>query len=163
MNRTDAEILERIEFMKNHDVAGMTLGDLSALMPFTALEGILTPRVVARIKERGAHYAAIPPRDPETMKNKIIEYLPHAWIKANDANPLAVSRNLLHFSNLLWLMGDDDLAAYLLRPYSFFSKPQLVKVSERVGIDWRKLDDDVWISENLEEALSADEALKVAA
>jgi len=68
----------------------------------------------------------------------VAEYLPLAWEKANDGQDAAVIRALNHFKASLWLAGDD--VSWLDSDITNHGKPHLVRISERVGFDWRTAD-----------------------
>jgi len=157
--RTDQEILDRIQEMLKWNVAGLTYGDLSSYLPFEALKTLLSARVAAAIEERGV-FPAQQPRDDQTIRGKIIHQLPSAWRDANNCNLLATQINLLNFSNLLWLLGDDFFSQEIIIPGDYFGKKALVIISEAVGFDWRELDDDIWVTEDGDSVLHADEALE---
>lgn len=76
---------------------------------------------------------------------RIVDYLPFAWEKANDCRGLSAARSLLHFKTWLWLAGvEPDWLDRELDEYEFYGKPQLVLISEAVGFDWRAVDKGSW-------------------
>lgn len=94
----------------------------------------------------------------EDVKAKILDYLPFAWEKANGCRGLSAGRSISHISAWLWLLGHDDLAEEI-EDYSMYGKPQLVKVSEMFGFDWRAHDNNSWVNNEGEDGITADQAL----
>jgi len=68
----------------------------------------------------------------------IVAHLPLAWEKANDGQDTSVIRALNHFKASLWLAGDD--VSWRDSDITNHGKPHLVRISERVGFDWRTAD-----------------------
>jgi hypothetical protein len=115
----------------------------------------------------------------EDVKQRIRDYLPFAWSKANKRRGLSTQRSVALFSGLLWALGKDadELRARIagqeaapkkvqgeavvdLRPeWAFFGKAALVEVSEFVGFPWRDEDDDEWVESADDDPISANEAL----
>lgn len=88
------------------------------------------------------------------------EYLEFAWGKANDRRGLSAGRSISHFLNWFWLV-DENFYEKLLRLedecYSPYGKPILVIVSEKLGIDWKNLDDGCWCEQEDGEDWSKEE------
>lgn len=97
-------------------------------------------------------------QDTKTGKDNIIEYMPFAWDKANCCRGLSAARTINHMANWLWLDGYDALAEEI-RDYSYYGKPQLVKICELFGIDWKQYDNDCWKNDESEEGKSAETVL----
>jgi len=63
----------------------------------------------------------------------------------------------MHLVAWLWLDGKDW--AEEIEDYEYYGKPQLVRICEEYGIDWRALDDNQWRNDEGGKAISADKAL----
>lgn len=149
-DRTDDEILARIEEVKHEDWIGTERSELITRLPFDKAQEFL---------KEGAPKSdwVVLGRDRETVLAKLKEYMPFAWEKANNCRSISASRSLSHMRAFLWLMQDDALLDALnILEYSHYGKPQLREICERFGIDWRALDDDEWGSEELGRKTGAD-------
>jgi len=146
--RTPEAILARLKELEesNDDFFGFQRNSLIAALPFEQAKPFLKDGVTAEQWELEA--------DPA---KQIREYLSFAWEKANDCRGLSAARSLSRFAAWLWLMGDDDVS--WLDDYTFYGKPHLVTISERVGFPWREHDDGKWRNSELEPGISAAEAL----
>lgn len=104
-------------------------------------------------------------KDHAGVKAQILGYLPFAWTKANGCRGLSANRSMSHFKGLLWLLGpsQDALREWIgtSEHYAFYGKPGLVKVSELVDFDWRKEDNGEWRNNEIDDSITADEALEI--
>lgn len=81
----------------------------------------------------------------EDAKRAALDYLPFAWAKANEGAMTSAERSAAHFRGLAWLLAAPaPLLAKLAEPPKFCGKPQLIAVSEWLGVDWRALDSQPW-------------------
>ncbi len=128
--RTQAEILERIEAVKNDDFFGFQRSDLIDYLDFEHAKPYLKDGVSE------AQWAEREILEPEQA---ILDYLPFAWEKANDERGLSANRSMEHMKAWLWLAGDDDVS-WIDERYEFYGKPHLERISERFGFDWKAHD-----------------------
>lgn len=102
-------------------------------------------------------------RNCESVRSQITDYLKFAWGKANDCRGLSAQRSMAHFKGLLWLLGPehDELREWIGTPehFAYYGKPALVRVSELVGFDWKKADDEEWRNVEDGESFTADQVL----
>jgi hypothetical protein len=95
----------------------------------------------------------------DDVRAQILDYLPFAWGKANKCRALSALRSLSHFSAWLWLLGEDELSESIME-YTLYGKPELVKISEKFGFDWRAYDNDEWTDDERGSGITADEYFK---
>lgn len=148
--RTQQEIIERIaSASKEGDMFGWETTDLIYFLTFENagphLKEGTTPEEWANVQQS----------DPE---DRIRDYMPFAWKKANDRRGISAARSLCHMAAWLWLDGKDELAGRL-HEYTHYGKPHLVAICEMYGIDWCALDDNEWLSDEDETPITADQAL----
>lgn len=155
--RTEAEIVARIKARGGPgvDIFGVERSRLLDALP---------PEAAQQFYRDGSTAG---PRKLDTREQcaaEVKSYLEFAWGKANGCRGLSSARSIAHFVGLVWLLGVefDDLLAELTSStdYRYYGKPQLVKVSERFGVDWRKLDNDQWVNAEGDEPLTAADALQ---
>ena len=129
--RTDEEILARIKEVEGNDWLGTERGDLIEVLPFEHVKPFLKDGV----KEE--EWTQIG-RDVESVKARMLDYMPFAWEKANNCRGISASRSMSHFAAWAWLIGEDfgDL-----QEYEFYGKPRLIAICDRFGWDHKQWDD----------------------
>lgn len=129
--RTDAEILARIDAVKNMDWLGTQTNDLASRLPFDAVRPFLKDGVTSEQWRQA-------PRDRDSIIAEMLAYMPFAWEKANNCRGISASRSMDHYSAWIWLAGDDlgDLS-----DYEFYGKDNLVRICEHYGWDSSQWDD----------------------
>lgn len=142
--RTQEEILARIESVKQDDVFGFQRSDLIEFLTFENAKPFLVKEYVAQVEAGEIKYEQ--QTDPVAI---IRDYMAFAWDKANDRRGLSAMRTMEHMQTWLWLAGEDVLANKC-KHYNYYGKPQLVEICEKYGIDWKSLDDDVWVNDELD-------------
>lgn len=136
--RTTSEIIAKIEKHKG-DFFGFVAGDLMTFLPFKDAKPYLSDDVTKK------SWKVIRQED---ALDRLKEYMPFAWEKANNCRGLCASRSLEHMSAWLWMLGE-EAAADEVGAYSLYGKPQLAAICEHYDIDWEKLDEGDWVdSEN---------------
>jgi len=79
-----------------------------------------------------------------TPAEKIKDYIPFAFEKANNCRGISAGRSIMHMVAWLWLDGQDEfLLNNNIEDYEYYGKPQLIKICDLYGIDWKKYDDGV--------------------
>lgn len=154
--RTDAEIVERIRNRRGADFFGFETSDLVMTLPFEAAREFLKPDAAAEAWDSDRESA-----ERTAVLDRMRQYLPFAWDKANGCRGLSAARSLSHFAAWLWLVGE-TAAADALANYDRYGKPQLAAVSDWLGFDWRAHDNGAWVNGEDGPRLSAD-AMKPAA
>ena len=133
--RTDKEIIERIEEMKERDWLGAGRGDLATVLPVETAQKLPGAGPDQTWEQK--------PRNAEAVKARMLEYMPFAWDKANNCRGISAGRSLDHMSAWLWLLGRDEAAKQML-DYEYYGKPWLRAICEEFGWDWRQWDDSCW-------------------
>lgn len=168
--RDMSEIVARMEQTKKRDPFGFEWHEYAAFVPFEDIKKHL--KEGADITEEQWESDRHDPY-PDFIRQKLIDYMPFAWDKANNRRGISSSRSIMHMIAWTWLIGDDRLTAALEHamygdhnrldlkaiPYCYYGKPQLVMVCDHYGIDWRALDDDEWTNHESEVGTTADRAL----
>ena len=140
MKRTQQEILNRIEYVKSRDVLGFEGSDLIEFLDFENAKEYLKEEYVKKV-EAGSEKWEQP--NPVSL---IKEYLPFAWDKANNCRGLSAERSLCRFAAWLWMDGvEEEEIKPLVEDYSYYGKPELVKISEKYGVNWKELDNGKWV------------------
>lgn len=130
--RTQQEILDRIEEVKNDDLFGTQRQDLIVYLTFDNAKPFLVDGVTADQW----------PEENKSPKEIMIEYMPFAWDKANDKRGLSALRSMEHYTSWLWLDGDEVLYKTLF-DYEYYGKPQLIEICKYLGIDHLQYDDGI--------------------
>jgi len=148
--RTQEEIVARIESRKGNDFFGFEVDEYILFLDYTHAKPYLEDGVTENGWEQENH----------TPIEIIIDYMPFAWEKANNCRGMSANRSISHFIAWLWLDGDSGwLDKDYDNHYKYYGKPQLVKICEKYGIDWHKLDDDRWANSESEKGITANQAL----
>lgn len=150
--RTDQEILERIESVRERDWIGTQTGDLVSRLPFDAAKRFLKEGTTS------AEWGEPAPRDPEAVKAEMLSYMPFAWEKANNNRGISASRSLDHMSAWLWLLGHDKAADQILH-YDRYGKPWLRAICEAFEWDWRQWDDGRWTTDEMSDGSGPPESV----
>lgn len=140
--RTDQEIIDRIEVLNEIDPFGFSQPDLILCLPFESAKPFLRPDTTAE------EWGDPKPRDAESVKERMLEYMPFAWEKANGNRGISAARSMLHMGAWLWLLGMDE-AADQIQEYEFYGKPWLRAICEHFGWDWKQWDDGRWTNDEL--------------
>jgi hypothetical protein len=146
--RTQQEILDRIEKISKDDFFGFQTGDLINFLTFDNAKKWLKEGVTAEEWE--------PYTDPV---ERIKDYMPFAWDKANDCRGLSAGRSIEHMKAWLWLDGKEELADKMESLYEYYGKPCLRAICVEYGIDWKALDNNEWVNSEYDNPKTAEEAL----
>lgn len=146
MNRTQEEIVNRIESRKKNDMFGFEWQEYLSYLDYEHAKPYLKDGLTEQ--EWQEHLSTV--AHPKTV---MINYMPFAWEKANSCRGISAWRSLSHYQAWLWLDGDEELWP-TLDDYQYYGKPQLVEICEYLGIDSSEWDDDVRV--NSEDELEYD-------
>jgi hypothetical protein len=127
--RTQEEILQRIESIKDHDFFGWQTSDLIDYLDYSNAQKFLKPDV----DEKTWEGTFVP------VKQRMIEYMEFAWEKANNKRGISASRTMDHYKTWLWLDGAEKLSDGC-DDYEFYGKPQLIEICKYLGIDSNQYD-----------------------
>lgn len=150
MKRTQVEILNRIHAIAPDDFFGFQTNDLVYFLDFEHAKPFLMEGTTA---EQWS-----PALDPI---EKIKEYMPFAWGKANNNRGLSALRSIEHMKAWVWLDDQPTLSELLEPDYQYYGKNHLVAICEHYQIDWKALDNDQWVNEEDGPSLTASQALGV--
>lgn len=141
MQRSQDEIMQRIAEAQKRDMLGFEWMEYVDYLNFENAQEV-APKItkadydamVVERKERGG------------LKRKMKDYVPFAWEKANGCRGISAQRSLMHFAAWFWLAGDDEFSNAIMDymahdEYQFYGKPMLERISDKLGVDWKKLDD----------------------
>ena len=143
--RTEQEIINRIEVVKNADIFGTVRSDLIHCLPFSSAKKYLKDDVTEDDWEPKLS-------DDDSVLQEIHDYMEFAWDKANNNRGLSAGRSLMHMQAWLWLLGEDQ-AADDIDDYSHYGKPQLRAICEHYGWDWSFWDDGRWTNDEMSEGV----------
>lgn len=128
--RTQDEIVARIKEVAERDLFGAEIGDLLGFLDYEHAKPWLKPEVKSEEWKPGD-------LTDERAQAELVDYLSFAWDKAINHRGLSAIRSLSHMRAWLWLLGKDELLAFLetdgnFRPYG---TPVLAKISEAFGYE----------------------------
>lgn len=131
--RTEKEILERIAAVEKDDWLGTTRGDLIHALNFDAAR----PFLKEGVKPEDWTTTLVTDED---VKKAMLDYMEFAWGKANNCRGISASRSIDHYKAWLWLLGDDELFQFCEDDYHWYGKPQLKRICEKYGWDYKQWD-----------------------
>ena len=129
MKRTQEEIVARMKEVEQNDYFGYQRSDLLEYLDFDHAKEWLKPETT-----RGQWDEA---KASKTPREQMIDYMEFAWEKANRERGLSAARSMDHYTSWLWLDGDEELHTTLAE-YTEYGKPQLRKICEYLGIDYKQ-------------------------
>lgn len=140
--RTDEEILARVETVKGDDWLVTKLGDLTGYLPWDKAKTFYKNGFVAKVDAGEVEWTPVP-RDRDSIIGQIKEYMDFAWDKAKNCRGISAGRSMEHFSTWVWMAGDDlgDLECF-----DFYGKGNLVRICELYGIDHARWDDGIRVN-----------------
>lgn len=150
MDRSQKEIMERFDAVEKTDFLGFQRSDLIDYMIYDNAKPYLNDTVL-REEWEGRKYLS--PAD------RIKEYMPFAWEKANNCRGLSAVRSVEHMKTWLWLDGKDELAEKLEPVFEYYGKTCLVLICREYDIDWEALDNGEWVQEEYGPVMKAKDAL----
>ena len=130
-SRTLEEIKARLEARKSSDSFAHEWSIYLAALPFDEAKQYLKPSITTQTWKQ---------KTAQDFKQEAINYLHFAWEKANDQRGLSAQRSIAHFIAWLWLMGYNEFDD-LFDEYELYGKPQLRRISEFLGVDWKPMDE----------------------
>lgn len=152
--KTQEEILERFERARPGDPMGFEVSEYLVRLDYANAKPWLKDDATPEDWEQ---FSAA----PSDVKERMLEYMPFAWGKANDCRGISASRSVAHVAAWTWLIDDQTLLYKMERVgYNFYGKPILALVCDHFGWDWRQWDDDRWTNYEEGDGMTAVEALK---
>jgi len=135
--RTQKEILNKIEEIKDSDFFGFKTSDLIGYLSFNNAKQYLKEGVTGDQWEQKG-------RDHESIKNEMIDYMDFAWGKANNCRGISAGRTMNHYSIWVWMLGDEINNKFSdLEDYEFYGKDNLVELCEFLSLDSGQRDDGI--------------------
>lgn len=127
--RTDDEIAARIRAIDEEDFFGFETGDLVVRLPFDSAKEFLKPEVTPE------EWGDSQPRDADSIRAEITNYLPFAFGKALGHRGLSAGRSVAHMRAWFWLLGDDEAVAFIEDDTNYppYGMPVLFYCADRVG------------------------------
>lgn len=126
--KTQEEILQRMEEIKNDDFFGFQRSDLIEYLDFENAKQYLKPEVTEQEWNE---------REIKSPKEKMLDYMPFAWNKANNQRGLSAARSIDHYRAWLWLDGNEELSQNIA-DYDDYGRPQLRQICDYLGIDYKQ-------------------------
>ena len=131
--RTQEEIIERIYERTMNDLFGLETSEYIYYLDFDHAKPFL---------KEGTTPDQWKAAD-KTPIEKIKDYMPFAWEKANACRGISANRSIMHIIAWLWLAEEQELLDWVEREYEnyeFYGKAILEKVCDHFGVDWKALD-----------------------
>lgn len=140
--RTQSEIVERIEKVREIDFLGFETGEYTFYLNFEHARPYLKEGTTEE------QWASHPELTDEAVKKEMREYIEFAWEKANGFRGISAGRSIDHYRAWFWLLGEAEAETELNEEnYEFYGKNQLVWITEWLGLDPEKYDDGVRLNE----------------
>jgi hypothetical protein len=109
--RTQDEIVKRFNERKSDDMFGFEIGEyLNALSHETALANGLTKMT----KDEWGESRLL---SESGVREQMREYVDFAYEKINNERGISANRTVMHYIAWLWLVGEDELLAWVEREY----------------------------------------------
>ena len=127
--RTQKEILARIDEIREEDFFGVEQSDLIGYLDFDNAKPFLKPETTE------ASWTEILDKRV-TPLDEMKKYMSFALDKAENHRGLSAGRSVSHFRAWLWLIGDDELLAFINKEenYRYYGVPILRKIGEKYNI-----------------------------
>ncbi len=127
--KSQLEIKNRIKRIQEKDLFGFESSSLVDFLNYENAKEYLKPECTE--DEWNKHYKRATKKN---IKLEILDYMPFAWEKANNCRGVSANRSLMHMKAWFWLL-DEKLD---LKDYKWYGKPQLKKICEKFGWDWKQ-------------------------
>lgn len=136
---TQDEILAKLKSREQGDPFGFETNEYLNYLDFEHAKAYLKEDVTTDIWEKSR-----PAHTREAVIEAMKKYHDFAWEKANNCRGISANRSIMHYIAWLFVVGDLELHAEIAEDfrsnYQFYGKPILIKIAERYGWDWKKLD-----------------------
>lgn len=133
--RSQDDIVEEIERIKDDDFFGFKTGDLIGYLDYEHAKKYLKPEVMSEEWK-------FLPSDRESILEEMKNYMDFAWDKANNGRGISAGRSLAHYTVWTWLIGDQGRFGDL-EDYQYYGKDNLRKLCDAYGWDADKWDDGI--------------------
>lgn len=148
MQRTQVEIMNRINLIEKQDFFGFQSSDLIGYLDYNNALLYVNEDIKQTLTETEWDEKY---KSKLTPEEQIKDYVSFAWDKANDCRGLSASRSIEHMKAWLWLDGQDVLADRMNSIYEYYGKTCLVVICQYYDIDWKQYDDGVWVNNECDE------------
>jgi hypothetical protein len=127
--RTQKEILNRIEEVKEHDFMGFETSDLIDYLEYKNAKQFLRENITEKTWLEA-------PNGTKSPRDEIIDYLPFAFEKAYDERGLSAKRSLCHLRAWLWMDGQDNfLEENEILDYDDYGLNHLKKIAKLYDVE----------------------------
>jgi len=133
--KTQKQIVERINSIKEADFFGFRVGTLLEMLDFEHAKPFLKEGVTESEWD-------LTERTEGWVKKTMLEYMGFAWGKANNCRGISAGRSMAHYQEWVWAIGDENKFGDL-ENYEFYGKDNLVKICEEYGWDSSKWDNGI--------------------
>ncbi len=137
--RTQEEIVKRFEERKSKDLLCFEVNEYIPYLDYEHAKPYLNKKSVYEEEWKPFLFDEI----IERMK----EYMPFAWRKANDCRGISANRSVMHYIAWIWLSGDSTFATeidhQLEYDYYHYGKPILVQICNHYKWDWKQWDNGI--------------------
>ena len=145
------------DFVKKEDFLGTSI-DVIEFMQFEEVKerNLLKEDHIRKI-EQGEELWEPAVYNEKNIIQKIKDYLPFAWEKANDCRGISSTRSIIHFRNWFYMLGNKytDKLVKEMNEISYYGKPWLYIISELVNETI--YDDELWGDEEYSRKELSDE------
>ena len=129
------EIKNKIKEGFSNDFFGFGVSDLIDTLPFEDAKEYLKEEFVAK-ENASEEWESTRLKSDEDVKEKMLDYLPFAWGKAEDERGLSADRSIQHFTAWAWLIDDEfsnEIENMYNTNYAPYGEPILGFISEKLG------------------------------
>lgn len=128
--RTQDEIVARYDAVKDGDFMGFRAEVLLVRLDWEHVSKYLKPTA-----ERGDWDETKEGTDDEHVSLELAGYLDFAWGKARDHRGISAERSVQKLTDLVWLLGRDDVLEQIdAAGYAQYGAPKLKVISEAFGL-----------------------------
>ena len=137
--RTQNEIVTKLNELSETDIFGFQSNDIIIYLEFENAKPFLKEGITE--EEWEGMYVEL---SDEWVRQRMIDYMPFAWEKANNCRGLSAGRSMAHFSAWTWMLGDDVYNQFHdLEDYHYYGKDNLVALCDFLDLDHSQWDDGI--------------------
>ena len=133
--RTQEEIVEKLERVKQDDFFGFKTTDLLGYLDYEHAKPYLKEGCTK--EEWGLKL-----NDRESILAEMKDYMPFAWDKANNQRGISAGRSMAHYNVWVWMLRDEEVFGDL-EEYQYYGKDNLRKLCDTYGWDANQWDDNI--------------------
>lgn len=133
--RTVSEIKDKIKEGFTKDFFGFGVSDILKALPFEDAKEFLKEEFINK-ESAGEEWESMRIKTDEDVKEKMLDYLPFAWEKAEGERGLSADRSIRHFAAWAWLIDNEfyeEIEHMYDTNYAMYGKPILTFIGEKLG------------------------------